>query len=147
MHISKSHFSVTANMFTFRKIFEEVGLFDEQRYSGGDKDWGNRVYNSGYQLLYEEKAVVMHPARVGLRSFYVTIARKTAARFDRDRSFFKHLRLVPPVRRPIKQIILNKMVPGVILKLKLVMLMYFETYAPNLELLMLVFLQKKPERN
>ncbi len=147
IHINQSHFSVTANMFSFRKIFNDVGLFDEQRFSGGDVEWGNRVFNAGYKLIFATDAIIRHPARESLRSFYITIARKTAARYDRNKSFSKHFRIVPPIRRPLKQILLNDKADGLLLKVKLVFLMYFETYAPNFELLLLVLFNKDPERN
>ncbi|MEM8778702.1 MAG: glycosyltransferase family A protein, partial [Cyanobacteria bacterium P01_G01_bin.49] len=40
LYIEKGHFGVTANLFTFREVFEDVGLFNEQLISSGDKEWG-----------------------------------------------------------------------------------------------------------
>jgi glycosyltransferase involved in cell wall biosynthesis len=56
-------FAATANMFTSRSVLENVGVFDAQVKSGGDREWGQRVGSRGYRLVYAEDAVVRHPAR------------------------------------------------------------------------------------
>jgi glycosyltransferase involved in cell wall biosynthesis len=61
--LANDHFGVTANLFTFRAVIERVGLFDETLKSGGDKQWGQRVYAAGYRQLYGADAIVNHPAR------------------------------------------------------------------------------------
>jgi glycosyltransferase involved in cell wall biosynthesis len=60
--IERSHFGATANLFTFRRIFDEVGLFDTT-ISSGDVKWGNLVHKKGHRLIYAETACVRHPAR------------------------------------------------------------------------------------
>ena len=59
----KVHFGITANVFTWRKLFQELGLYDENLLSGGDRKWGLRVYNAGYELLYYPDCKVSHPTR------------------------------------------------------------------------------------
>jgi glycosyltransferase involved in cell wall biosynthesis len=56
-------FAATANMFTSRSVLKDVGVFDAQVKSGGDREWGQRVRSRGYRLVYAEDAVVKHPAR------------------------------------------------------------------------------------
>ena len=56
-------FAATANMFTSRSVFEQIGVFDPSVKSGGDREWGQRVRSRGYRLVYAGKAVVRHPAR------------------------------------------------------------------------------------
>lgn len=56
-------FSVTANLMTTRTVFERVGPFDAHTQSGGDKEWGQRVFAHGYPLLYAANVRVAHPAR------------------------------------------------------------------------------------
>ena len=146
IHITESKFSVTANMFTYRWVFDKVGMFDEKRFSGGDTEWGKRVSNAGYKLIYDKHTNIIHPARLTLKDLYITIARKTAARFDRDPRFFKHFRVIPPVRRPFGKILFNKNIQGLRVKIKLLFILYFETYAPNFELILLLIAKKKPER-
>ena len=69
-NIVKFHFSVTANLFTFKHLFERVGTFNERLKSNGDREWCHRVFDQGYQLAYEAQAVVMHPARHSLAEMY-----------------------------------------------------------------------------
>jgi len=53
-NIEKSHFSVTANLFTKKKVVEQVGMFDSDLKSGGDVEWGNRVYQKGEKAHLQE---------------------------------------------------------------------------------------------
>lgn len=66
MNIEKYNASVTANMFTYRYVFNEVGLFNEQLLSGGDYEWNVRAENAGFKIGYAEYVVVDHPARYQL---------------------------------------------------------------------------------
>ncbi|ESA37699.1 glycosyl transferase [Leptolyngbya sp. Heron Island J] len=61
--IADGHFGVTANLFTFSHIIKSVGNFDSTLKSGGDKQWGQRVYQAGYRQLYAKEAIVKHPTR------------------------------------------------------------------------------------
>jgi glycosyltransferase involved in cell wall biosynthesis len=62
-NIEKSHFSVTANLFTTKRVIEQVGMFNPNLKSGGDVEWGNRVHHNGLKLIHAENAVIYHPAR------------------------------------------------------------------------------------
>jgi len=66
LYIEKLNFSATANLFTFKHVFDHVGLFAGNRNSLDDSDdveWGQRVAASGYALLYADDVCVAHPAR------------------------------------------------------------------------------------
>lgn len=65
--VEKMHFGATANVFTYRSVFEKVGAFNDKLKSGGDQEWGNRVFNHGYTLAYAEHAQILHPARSTLK--------------------------------------------------------------------------------
>lgn len=67
--IEKMHFSATANLFTCKSVFEQVGIFDSDFTSSGDLEFGNRVYENGLRIVFEQKAIVNHPARNNLSSF------------------------------------------------------------------------------
>jgi glycosyltransferase AglI len=56
------HFAVTAALAVRKDIFEKVGLFDERLISGGDREFGNRVYDAGYKQHFSEDIKVYHPA-------------------------------------------------------------------------------------
>lgn len=65
-NIEKAGFSVTANLFTYRRLFDEIGGFREDLKSRGDAEWTRRARAQGYHLLYAPKAIVVHPARASL---------------------------------------------------------------------------------
>ena len=46
-YLELGRYAVTANMFTFRDVYEMVGPFDEQMFSGGDDEWGRRSMIAG----------------------------------------------------------------------------------------------------
>ena len=62
-YVNHDHYGATANVFTFKNVFETVGFFDAALQSGGDFEWGQRVYQAGYQVTYAEHARISHPAR------------------------------------------------------------------------------------
>lgn len=53
----------TANIFTTRKMFDNIGLFDSRVKSGGDVQWTRKATQSGYKLIYCKDAIVKHPTR------------------------------------------------------------------------------------
>lgn len=65
-YIEKLNFGATANIFTFKHVFEHVGLFAGNLNSLDDSDdveWAQRVVAAGYMLIYADDACVDHPAR------------------------------------------------------------------------------------
>lgn len=60
-YVRDQHFSVTANLFTRRDVFETVGGF--RTGVSEDKEWCLRAKSFGYRIAYGEAAVVTHPAR------------------------------------------------------------------------------------
>lgn len=99
-------FGVTANLFSFRSVFQNVGLFDGELFSGGDYEWARRVYWYGYNQAYADEACVYHPARRSLGQLHRKIVRvargihdlrkKNAPHLGLQREFF--LLFIPPVR-------------------------------------------------
>lgn len=67
-YIEEYKFGPTCCILVDRKLFEEVGYFDARMISGGDKEFGNRVYNSGKRFYFEPNIVMYHPARSTLSS-------------------------------------------------------------------------------
>ncbi len=103
--IEKEHFGATANVFTFRHIFDRVGVFNDTLKSGGDREWGNRVFAAGCPLIYAEEACVQHPARDSLDELYRKAMRVTEGLYQlnqkHNRSLIKLLKgvaweLIPP---------------------------------------------------
>jgi len=60
----------TANLFTSRRVLEEVGEFDSELISGGDAQWSARAIKKGFKLGYCPDAVVEHPTRTTRKSNY-----------------------------------------------------------------------------
>jgi len=65
--IATARFGATANLFTTRRTLTDVGCFDDRLLSGGDREWGNRVFRAGLRQVYSHETVVFHPARHTLR--------------------------------------------------------------------------------
>ncbi|BAZ06807.1 glycosyltransferase [Calothrix sp. NIES-3974] len=81
--LQKYHFGMTANLFTFKHVIEQVGDFDSTLKSGGDHEWGERVYQAGFQQVYAENAYVFHPARHSFSQLRKRISRLVGGSFDR----------------------------------------------------------------
>ena len=81
--IEKHHYSVTANLFTWKKVVEKVGMFDSRLKSNGDIEWGNRVYRMGYQQVYAEDVRVAHPALYSFPQLRKKVIRYAGGAYDR----------------------------------------------------------------
>lgn len=60
-YIERKHFSVTANLFCLRSVFDAVGPFLPD--VSEDTEWGQRAHAAGYRLVYVDDALVKHPPR------------------------------------------------------------------------------------
>ena len=81
--LETDHFGVTANLFTFKHVVNKVGDFNSSLKSGGDVEWGQRVFAAGYQQIYADDACIAHPARYSFSQLYKRIARIVGGRHDR----------------------------------------------------------------
>lgn len=75
-------FAATANMWTWKAMFNKLGLFKSNLSSSGDKEWGNRVASAGYEVCYSEDVIVYHPARKTIREIGRKNARIGAGFYD-----------------------------------------------------------------
>ncbi|MCH2176689.1 MAG: hypothetical protein MK193_13270 [Lentisphaeria bacterium] len=50
-------------MFTLKSVFQEIGLFNKNSYTGSDEEWGKEVYAQGFKQVYAENVKIFHPAR------------------------------------------------------------------------------------
>lgn len=64
----RNGYAVTANLMVSREIFGDVGLFNANRFSGGDAEFCRRATARGWGLLYCDGARVLHPARRELKA-------------------------------------------------------------------------------
>ena len=145
--IEAGKFGATANIFTFRSVFERVGLFDDETRSGGDVEWGQRVFEAGYALIYADDACVAHPARHSLRELYVVTIRriggvhllkprKQASFLGIDRSLFGDL--LPPIRHSMEALADSRLKSATD-KVKVIAVMFFVRYVEAWERLRLKF--------
>jgi len=81
-YIKTSNYSVTANLFTYKRCFEIVGLFDSRLFSGGDLEWGRRAVKHNIRFNYWPRAVVMHPARRTLKELLTKIRRLKGGKYN-----------------------------------------------------------------
>lgn len=66
-YLERQHFAPTCCLFVRRSVFEDVGLFDHRLISGGDKEFGNRVYQANYDMHFAGEATMYHPTRNSIR--------------------------------------------------------------------------------
>jgi glycosyltransferase involved in cell wall biosynthesis len=60
--------SGTGNLFVWKRVFDEVGLFEPSLISHEDSEWGLRATEAGKSLGYAADARVCHRARQSLKS-------------------------------------------------------------------------------
>lgn len=144
-NINDTKFSVTANLFTFKKVFDRVGPFNDTFKSGGDVEWGMRVSSSGYNLSYADEAVVSHPARFSFWQIHKKVVRVTGGFFqleNQNRTFLQKLTTIlardflPPVQR-ILSVFSDGQLQGCLQKIKVVYIILFLKYVVFFEKLRL----------
>ncbi|MTI64686.1 glycosyltransferase [Methylophaga sp.] len=96
-------YAVTANLAIPRAVFDEIGLFDETRFSGGDADFCQRALKAGFKLKFVPEAIVYHPARTTWKEYATKVRRMKggqirAGKWSRRLKYFL-ITLVPPVWR------------------------------------------------
>ncbi|ESA37698.1 glycosyl transferase [Leptolyngbya sp. Heron Island J] len=74
-YVKEGHFAATANLFTTPAIFSSVGLFDDSLKSGGDREWGKRVYAAGYKQIYAADVKISHPTRTSFEEINKKLCR------------------------------------------------------------------------
>ncbi len=89
-YVQERHYSVTANLFTTPHTLRRVGPFNAQLKSSGDKEWGQRAHAAGVELVYEENAVVRHPARSSLALLLKKRARLVGGHLTMARERYPH---------------------------------------------------------
>ncbi|MEN8443450.1 MAG: glycosyltransferase [Cyanobacteria bacterium J06555_13] len=80
--LKEQHYGLTANLFTYRHVLEAVGYFSTTIKSGGDREWGQRVFSANYPQLYCHDALVCHPTRHSLSALYKRVTRIVGGKHD-----------------------------------------------------------------
>ena len=139
--IADHQFGMTANIFTCRTVVESVGNFDSALKSGGDRNWGQRVFAAGYQQVYADDARVDHPARRSYADLRKRIARLVGGKHDRmmreDPSSIEIAKDIldtfKPPFRSLYKVLKDPELDGNQQKLKFVWIMLFARYVDATE--------------
>ncbi|EDX87592.1 glycosyl transferase, group 2 family protein [Synechococcus sp. PCC 7335] len=89
--LAEQHYGLTANLFTYKQVIEDVGLFSTTLKSGGDKEWGQRVFAANYPQVYAHDAYVCHPTRHSFGALYKRVTRIVGGKHDAAQSQWSHL--------------------------------------------------------
>ncbi|MCT7979121.1 glycosyltransferase [Laspinema olomoucense] len=84
-YLKYEQFAATANVFTYKQVFKQVGLFNSMLKSGGDREWGKRVFAAGYAQSYAADAAICHPARDSVQKLQKKVRRVARATYDLNR--------------------------------------------------------------
>jgi glycosyltransferase involved in cell wall biosynthesis len=136
----------TANIFTFKEVFERVGLFNPNLKSNGDLEWGKRVFAGGYWQVYTDDSCVKHPARSSWLQLYKRTIRLAGGLYDRRRQeqnsalqynliFLKDLcfNFMPPLRF-VGNTFVNSKIKNLHQKITVSLVMFFVRYVTLWEL-------------
>ncbi|MBE9078742.1 glycosyltransferase [Romeria aff. gracilis LEGE 07310] len=121
-HLRDMKYGATANLFTWKTVIQAVGSFNPTLKSGGDLDWGKRVYDAGYAQVYAPEVRIAHPARASLRQIRQKTVRLAGGHYDllnrnlyhffyEDSLFFK-LAIQKRIPDPIKKNLIFALILG-----------------------------------
>lgn len=104
-YVKENHYGATANLFTTSQIFDVVGRFNSDLKSGGDREWGERVYQAGYEQIYAVDVAITHPARAD----FDELNRKLRRVYEG--TFKKNDRAKTPLLKFMKEVLLEAKPP------------------------------------
>lgn len=150
-HVRNTGTSVTANLFTYRNVFDQYGYFDEKQLSLGDLLWGKMVYAKGCTIRYVSDVVVEHPAR-SFQELVVKEKRVGGGQGIREREgasfkkyFFKMLKSYFPRRGDVGFILIKTKGMSPVEKLKVLAMRHYLLHVRTKEHVR-VALGKEPNR-
>ncbi|MEO1378219.1 MAG: glycosyltransferase family A protein, partial [Cyanobacteria bacterium J06635_10] len=148
--IKKGNFCSTSNLFTYREVFDDIGLFKSTLKSGGDREWGRRVFSAGYIQSYAEDVCIEHPARYSLKQLLQRNERISGGLHDINTGADSKLQgiileikdilfeLPPPIRR-IKKIFYADLSLPFQRRLQLILILFVVKYSRTLTRVRLLF--------
>jgi len=126
---NKFHYSPTANLFIKRNVLSRLGLFDSKLRSGGDVEFGNRVYISKlFKMAHSNNIRTIHPPR-GKKKLINKNIRTLKGTFDLAELYprrfnnykFSFTRYFKTLLLPIYKVLTSKREIGFSTKIKLVL--------------------------
>ncbi len=76
------HFSPTTNLFVKKTVLDKLGLFDERLWSGGDYEFGDRVFRSKIFSLYFDRNLIVYHSSRDFRSLIIKQRRMAKGQSD-----------------------------------------------------------------
>ncbi|MDR5657391.1 glycosyltransferase [Halodesulfurarchaeum sp. HSR-GB] len=101
-YLKEKNFAPTAALVSRSVIFESVGAFDTGLISGGDKEFGQRVFEADYNLFFEREVIANHPTRTTFQDHKKKSIRVGRGQFQLWKNHdvgshpFSPLRIMPP---------------------------------------------------
>ena len=96
--------SITANLFSLKICFDQVGFFNDKMLSGGDQEWGLRAQAASHNIYYSSETIVFHPIRNTWKSLFIKQKRIVGGLMQlnvskgKEKRFFFYLKLfLPPI--------------------------------------------------
>lgn len=90
-HINKfikdDHFAPTCCLIVSKDLFQKFFLFNPNLISGGDVEFGNKVFEGGIKLYYSPTITMYHPARDSLKALILKQFRIGRGIFQRQKYF------------------------------------------------------------
>ena len=150
IYVEERGWGATANLFTFKKVFDEVGLFNTTLKSGGDAEWGRRVSSNGYKAFYAEDCYISHPARSSFKEIRKKIRRtlggthtiSKTSQHDRVLELFTPkdtllTQLRPPLRSAFRKSFKNQRLKNYHQKVTIFLMVFFFHYLRTFEMFQL----------
>ncbi|MCK5346206.1 MAG: glycosyltransferase, partial [Candidatus Heimdallarchaeota archaeon] len=146
-YIKDLEFAATANLFTWIDTFQQVGMFDELLKSGGDREWGNRAADQGYNLKYCPESIILHPGRENIKQLFDREARLAGGIYQQflqtEPSVYETIlwwlpRITPPIQR-MADAIRNPQLSSISNKLKIASLIALTKYISLFEIMRIRF--------
>lgn len=143
--------AATGNMIAKKKVFERVGMFNDDLMSGGDAEWGMRAQSQGAKIVYSGECIVWHPTRSKLSELVQKTKREAGGHYVLLKNRSK-IRLVLQVFMgflpPLKSIFRVSIDPDLSSKEKVIAISirYYLRMLAVVEKLFLIFAWKNVER-
>ncbi|MBW2624543.1 MAG: glycosyltransferase [Deltaproteobacteria bacterium] len=86
-YMEKGGYSGAGCLFVRKSVFNELGLYDSRFKSAGDLEFGNRVRDAGFKMLYNHHNVMLHPARKNMYELIKKTVRDSRGHIDLRRYY------------------------------------------------------------
>lgn len=154
-YVENKNYAATANLFTHKDILKRVGLFNSNLKSGGDREWGQRVFKAGYKIIYADNVCVNHPARTNIKELTKKFIRLAEGKYILQDSDNKTLLVFlielywnfkPPFRELWKIMIDDKNIPSIKQRFSYIYIFLLLRFVQAIRKAKLYFLKRTSEK-